>query len=228
MGVLLRPRGLRDRVASGRFAAPGALALAAVALAAWPAPAAAQWGAHETETTHAEEETADRPRRLPFIGLMGDVGVPDGLMASLVVRPIEYLRLYGGAGGNTSSPGIRGGLSVLPLGAGPSLNLEVGHYLDGEANGLVRTFVGGLGRFADYVNRLDYTFANAHLGLDLGRRDFTFFIHGGFTFVRARLKDVTPPPELSPTGKTSITFHEDPIIKMFTPSVKLGFIVYLQ
>ena len=62
----------------------------------------------------------------------------------------------------------------------------------------------------------------------MGKRDFTFFIHGGFTFLRARLRDVTPPPELtSPTSKTQVTFHEDPIIRMFTPSVKLGFIVYL-
>jgi hypothetical protein len=218
MGVMMQPRGL-----------PSGIALVVAAALCWPAAALAQVGGADEEGNVAAEAGEAPPARLPAVGLMADVGLPDGLMGSLVVRPIPYLRLYGGAGANSSSPGVRGGLSVLPLGVGPSLNLEVGHYLAGEANGLVRTFVRGLGRFADYVNRLDYTFANAHLGLDIGRRDFTFFIHGGFTFLRARLKDVTVPPELtSNTGKTSITFHEDPIIKMFTPSVKLGFIFYLQ
>jgi hypothetical protein len=218
MGVMMRPRGLGYGVA-----------LVAAAALCWPAAASAQWGDADAESNVQSEAREGESRRLPAVGLMADVGLPDGIMGSLVVRPIPYLRLYGGAGGNTASPGVRGGLSVLPLGVGPSLNLEVGHYLEGDANGLVRTFVRGLGRFADYVNRLDYTFANAHLGLDIGRRDFTFFIHGGFTYLRARLKDVVVPPELaSTTGKTSITFHEDPIVKMFTPSVKLGFIFYLQ
>jgi hypothetical protein len=169
------------------------------------------------------------PPGLPVVGLMADAGLPDGFMASLAIRPVQYLRLHAGAGSNTTSPGFRAGLTVLPLGTGPSLNLEVGHYLDGDANGLVRRFVGGLGKFSTYVNRLNYTFANAHAGLDVGKKDFTFFVHGGFTFLRARLRDVQPPPDtVTSTGRTSITFNEDPIVRMFTPSMKVGLIVYLQ
>jgi hypothetical protein len=176
-----------------------------------------------------EVPAATRRPGLPVVGLMADAGLPDGFMGSLTIRPIEYLRLSVGAGTNTTSPGFRVGMSVLPLGVGPSLNLEVGHYLDGDANGIVRKAVGGLGRFATYVNRLNYTFANAHAGLDIGKQDFTFFIHGGFTYLRARLRDVTAPPDtVSSTGRTSITFREDPIVKMFTPSLKVGLIVYLQ
>jgi hypothetical protein len=168
-------------------------------------------------------------RRLPMVGLMADAGLPDGFMGSLTVRPIPYLRLHAGAGANTSSPGVRGGLTLLPLGTGPSLSVEIGHYLDGEANGLVRRSVAGLGRFASYVHRLNYTFANAHAGIDIGERGFTFFIHGGFTYLRARLRDVQAPPDtVTSTGRTSIAFREDPIIKMFTPSLKVGLIVYLQ
>ena len=181
----------------------------------------------------ADEAEIDRDdagkRRLPVVGLMADAGLPDGFMGSLTVRPIPYLRLHAGAGANTSSPGVRGGLTLLPLGTGPSLSLEVGHYLDGEANGLVRRSVAGLGRFASYVHRLNYTFANAHAGIDIGERGFTFFIHGGFTYLRARLRDVQAPPDMvTSTGRTSIAFKEDPIIKMFTPSLKVGLIVYLQ
>jgi hypothetical protein len=177
----------------------------------------------------AETPAAARRPGLPVVGLMADAGLPDGFMGSLTIRPIEYLRLHAGAGTNSSSPGFRVGMSVLPLGMGPSLNLEVGHYLDGDANGLVRVAVSGLGKFSNYVNRLNYTFANAHAGVDIGKQDFTFFVHGGFTYLHARLRDVMPPPDtVSSTGRTSITFREDPIVKMFTPSVKVGLIVYLQ
>ena len=197
-----------------------------------PLPAAAQGEqAESVEEGVLSAEVPPEPAApgLPVVGLMADAGLPDGFMGALTIRPIQYLRLHAGAGTNSTSPGFRVGMSVLPLGVGPSLNLEVGHYLDGDANGLVRKAVGGLGRFATYVNRLSYTFANAHAGLDIGKQDFTFFIHGGFTYLRARLRDVTAPPDtVTSTGRTSITFREDPIVKMFTPSVKVGLIVYLQ
>src|SRR5262245_33304652 len=86
--------------------------------------------------------------RLPAVGLMADVGLPDGVTGSLLVRPASWLRLHAGGGSNSASAGVRGGLSLVPLGSGPSLNVELGHYLDGEANGVVRTFMGGLGKFA--------------------------------------------------------------------------------
>jgi hypothetical protein len=207
------------------------LGLAAVSGIARPALAQDVYdqGVDNDGVLSTEAPAAAPHPRLPVVGLMADAGLPDGFMASLAIRPIEYVRLHAGAGTNSSSPGFRVGMSLLPLGVGPSLNLEVGHYLDGDANGLVRTAVSGLGRFASYVNRLNYTFANAHAGLDIGKQDFTFFIHGGFTYLHARLRDVMPPPDtVTSTGRTSITFREDPIVKMFTPSLKVGLIVYLQ
>jgi hypothetical protein len=205
------------------------LGLAAMSGAAAPAFAQDVYDQDVESVLSSETPAATRRPGLPVVGLMADAGLPDGFMGALTIRPIQYLRLHAGAGTNSTSPGFRVGVSVLPLGMGPSVNLEVGHYLDGEANGLVRKAVGGLGRFATYVNRLNYTFANAHAGLDIGKQDFTFFIHGGFTYLHARLRDVMAPPDtVSSTGRTSITFREDPIVKMFTPSVKVGLIVYLQ
>lgn len=207
-----------------------ALGIAAVSGLSLPASAQDFYDQDAESVLGTETPAPTRPRpSLPVVGLMADAGLPDGLMAALTVRPIPYLRLHAGAGSNTTSPGFRLGATVLPIEMGPSLNLEVGHYLDGDANGVVRKFVGGLGKFASYVNRINYTFANAHAGLDMGKQDFTFFVHGGFTFLRARLRDVQPPPDtVSSTGRTSISFREDPIIRMFTPSAKVGLIVYLQ
>ena len=36
------------------------------------------------------------PQRLPYFGIMADVGVPDGLIGSVVARPWKWLRLAGG------------------------------------------------------------------------------------------------------------------------------------
>jgi hypothetical protein len=218
----------------------GLSALGMALLATWlPRPAVAQWdvvptpqpstsGATETEESLAASHTSKPVEEgSRVIGFLADAGLPDGLMASLVVRPIPYLRLHAGGGTNTSSPGVRAGIGLLPLGAGPSFNLEVGHYFSGEANGLVSATVRGLGRFSSYVNKVAYTFANAHAGLEFGERRFTFFVHGGLTFLRATLSDVTAPETQSDTGRTSVAFNRDPIVRLLTPSAKLGFIYYL-
>ena len=188
-------------------------------------------GTPEPVLSGAVPAPARRSTRLPTIGLAADAGVPDGLMGALVVRPVSVLRLHIGAGANSSSPGVRAGVTVLPFGSGPSLSLEAGHYMAGEANGLVRLAFGGIGRFASYVGRVGYSFVNAHAGLDFGSRDLTFYVHGGMTFMRATLQDVQIPPEMSTRAdrpSTMITFREDPVLRMFTPSVKLGLIFYLQ
>jgi len=169
--------------------------------------------------------------RLSVIGLGVDAGVPDGVMGSLVLRPVDFLRLHVGAGSNTASPGFRAGLSLLPFTNGPSLNLEAGHYLAGDAGGLVQTVFSGLGRFADYVGKIDYSFANAHLGFDFSVGDFTFFLHGGVTYLRATLSELDVPVDTNTragTPPTTVTFHEDPVLRMWAPSVKLGVIFFLQ
>jgi hypothetical protein len=169
--------------------------------------------------------------RLPPIGLGVDAGIPDGVIASLVLRPSEHVRLHLGAGSNTSSPGFRGGISLLPFGHGPSLSIDAGHYLAGEASGLVETFFAGLGRFSNYVGKIDYTFVNGHAGFDFALGDFTLFLHGGVTYLRANLRDVAVPADAATSvggGRTTLTFREDPVVRMWTPSAKLGLIYFLN
>jgi len=167
---------------------------------------------------------------LPPIGLQLDAGLPDGVIAALALRPVPYTRFHIGAGSNSASPGLRGGLTILPVGEGPSFNFEVGHYLAGETNVLVRSLFAGLGDFGKYVRRFSYTFVNAHAGIELGRRNVTFFVHGGFTYVRASLHDLDVPMEADPArpGRTTFIFNKDPVLKMLAPSAKLGLVVYLQ
>jgi hypothetical protein len=170
------------------------------------------------------------PNRLPPVGLQLDAGLPDGVIAALVLRPIPYTRFHLGAGTNTASPGFRGGVSILPVGEGLSFDLELGHYLAGGANTLVRSLFAGMGDFGSFVRRFSYTYVNAHAGLELGQRSFTFFVHGGFSYLRATLHDLDVPMEADPArpGRTTFTFNKDPRLKMLVPSIKLGLVIYLQ
>jgi hypothetical protein len=208
----------------------GAMKVATLsALVTWLFGLTAGMAAPLPELARTLEGSRDQDR-LPVVGLMLDAGLPDGIIGALAIRPSEVVRLHIGAGGNSAAPGVRGGLTIIPVGEGPSLNLEVGHYLAGDTNTLVGALFAGLGDFGSYVRRFSYTFANAHAGLELGGRNFTFFIHGGFTYLRATLHDVQAEPERDPArpGRTTLTFTKDPILKMFAPSAKLGMVVYLQ
>jgi len=186
-------------------------------------------------TAHAVEPTtitgapaAPAPKTLPAVGVMADVGLPDGAGASLVYRPMKWLRVTGGGTYNMISSGVRAGASLLPFGWGPSLTVEGGHYFDGDANGLIRKFAGSSYQSNAVLERVGYDYANAHLGLDLGYRRVTFFIHAGMSFIRASVHNIDQAIQSdSGSSSTTVAVKQDPIIRAFTPSAKLGLIVYL-
>lgn len=166
----------------------------------------------------------------PVLGVSGDVGTPDGLIAALVLRPAAPLRLHVGGGTNSATGGFRGGLSILPFGAGPSLSLEGGHYSAADTNGLVRGFVGAFGKAATLFNRMSYTYFNAHLGLDFGSRYVTFYLHGGVSYVLAHLYNVNQALDdmiKDPEARTRVTLDADPTIRALIPSIKAGLILFL-
>jgi hypothetical protein len=171
-----------------------------------------------------------RPRRLPLFGVMVDVGVPDGLIGSLTIRPRRWVRASAGGGSNGISSGWRAGVTLLPFGAGPSASFEYGGYQDGDANALAKTF--GFGS-SPVLQRVGYQYMNAHLGLDFGTRRFVFFLHGGVTMLRGQIHNLdalipSPPAgDASATGTTEVTVRRDPNAKAVGPSLKLGLIVYV-
>jgi hypothetical protein len=166
--------------------------------------------------------------RLPLLGVMADVGVPDGLMGSLVVRPLKWVRAAGGGGTNSISRGWRTGVTLLPFGAGPSVSLEYGQYQDGDANGLAKTFLGKGFDGSPTLERVGYEFMNAHLGLDFGSRNVVFFIHGGVTMLRGQIHNLDAATrDAGATGTTEVVVRQDPHFKAVGPSVKLGLLVYV-
>jgi len=170
---------------------------------------------------------------LPAVGMMVDAGLPDGMNAALVYRPTDWLRTHAGGSYNMISYGVRGGIALIPFGSGPSAILEAGHYFDGNANGLARKIAGAGFQNNALLEKIGYDYANAHLGLDLGKRRVTFYIHGGMSYFRATVHnlDTVVQNEAAANGgdtaSTTVSIKKDPIIRAWTPSAKIGLIVYL-
>jgi hypothetical protein len=173
------------------------------------------------------------PARLPIFGLMADVGVPDGLIGSLTVRPWSWVRVAGGGGHNGISGGWRTGITLLPFGAGPSASFEYGQYQEGNANPLAKKIIGGSFDGSPLLQRVGYDYMNLHLGLDFGSRRFVLFLHGGMSILRGHIRNVdaairgATAHDASAAGTTEVTVRQDPSVKAVGSSIKLGFILYI-
>jgi hypothetical protein len=197
---------------------------ALLGMAAVSAPASVR---AQDQNTIESALAAKRAERWPVVGVMADVGLPDGAIGSLVVRPWQWFRVYGGGGSNSVSKGWRGGFSLLPFGAGPSVSLEYGHYADGNANGLVRRMASGGFKDSPLLDKVGYDYANAHVGLDFGGKHAIFFVHGGVSMVWAQLHNLND--ALGSSGSsTVVTVSQDPKIKVTGSSLKVGLIIFLM
>jgi hypothetical protein len=171
--------------------------------------------------------------RLPIFGLMADVGVPDGLIGALAIRPWSWVRLNGGGGTNSISGGWRAGITFLPFTAGPSASFEYGRYQDGNANPLAKKIIGSGFDGSPLLERVGYEYMNAHLGLDFGSRRVVFFVHGGVTVIRGQIHNVdtairqSAPQNTTTSGTTEVVVPQEPTVKAVGSSFKLGLIVYI-
>ena len=177
---------------------------------------------------------------LPWLGLMTDVGVPDGMQASIVLRPERWLRASVSGGYNLISKGVGGGLTILPFGRGPSLLVVGGHYFDGDANAAAAKLAGpafSSSTFAQndsaLIQRVGYDYANLHLGLDFGYERVTFFIHAGMSYVQGKVHNIETIVQRNPSidgvdaNGLEVAIKGDPTVKYIGPSAKIGLIVYL-
>ncbi len=187
-------------------------------------------GAVEAAVGDPARGSPDREGPPAVLGLMLDAGVPDGATAAMALGPTPWLRVHAGGGTNTVSAGVRGGLTLMIPGVvSPSLNVDVGYYRDGRATALVRSFAGGDGALKPLFERLGYTYVNLQLGLELGRGPVQFFVHGGLSHLTATLHNATE--ALAASGardpSTTVVVREDPLVRVWAPSVKLGLLVML-
>jgi hypothetical protein len=133
---------------------------------------------------------------------------------------------------------VRVGVTLLPFGRGPSGTLEAGHFFEGNASAAAAQFFGaGISEsfLSPTFQRVGYDFVNAHVGLDLGYKRATFYIHGGMSYLRG----VVPKENLNSTFNTApsidgqdanglqVVFKQDASVRAIVPSAKIGLIVYL-
>jgi len=163
------------------------------------------------------------------IGVQIDAGVPDGANGSIVYRPFAHLRLHAGGSYNGVSPGVRGGLSLIAFDYGitPSLTVEAGHFFAGDANPMVERFTGQEAN-DPALSEISYDYANAHLGLEFGKSVVTFYVRAGMSYIRSQVRHLNESFGQSSFGDSGITveFREDPVVRVITPTARLGFIVY--
>jgi hypothetical protein len=205
-------------------APPGSRGTPAPSAAAAEAPAPAR-AAQSMSLVMARAETAPAT---PWVGAMADLGLPDGATLSLVVRPIRSIRAHAGLSHNMISLGERVGVTWVPLSwwASPTLSVEYGHYADGNANPLVRMVSGDPSFSSAVLDRVGYDYANAHVGLELGRRWFTFYVHAGMSRITGAVHNLSA-ETMSDSGTATVSFGKDPTVRLWTVSARIGFIVYL-
>jgi hypothetical protein len=159
----------------------------------------------------------------PMLGVTVDAGVPDGAAASIVIRPVSRIRLHGGMTHNAVSAGVRGGitLSALRRWFSPTLSFDYGRYGEGDANPVIQKVSGDSMFHSAMLEQIGYRYANAHVGLEFGRKRATFYLHAGASRVTGTLHN------LSQTGDgVSVTFTEDPRVAITTVSARIGLVLY--
>lgn len=204
-----------------------------IPVAAPSVPAAAS-PREEVAVVETEPLTAPAPRSRRLIGVMTDLGVPDGANLGLVVRPAAWLHLHAAGGTNSVSLGFRGGATAIPhwfWHFGPSLTVEAGYCRVGNVNQVLRTFFQVPAWMKDYVQQAGYAYYNAHLGIEFGRGNVTGFIHAGGSYVDGTVR--TPNAVSVATGTNSpaanppqVILGQDATVRVYTPSAKVGLIVY--
>ena len=160
---------------------------------------------------------------LPRVGVMGDLGVPDGGVVSLVVRPVRAVRLHAGVGSDLVTTGMRAGVTLVPLSwwCSPSLSVDVGRYPEGDANGVARIVTQDPTYSSPMLDKVGYDYVDVHVGLELGRTWGTFYLHGGASRTSGALHGLSDPGG-------AVTFVDDPRVTLWSPSVRIGLIVYVM
>lgn len=174
-------------------------------------------------SSHAE---AEKNRRF---GVMVDAGVPDGATGSLVFRPWSWLRVHAGGGHNMVSPGVRGGITLAPLSGSATLtaNLDGGRYFGGDANPLARMLSGDETIDVAALRDVGYDYVNLHAGFEWGRQYATFYVHAGMSYIHGAMKNGSESfSDIDPS--TTFQFKGDPKVTIWSPSLRLGLIVYFM
>jgi hypothetical protein len=157
-------------------------------------------------------------RRQPWLGAQLDVGFPDGVGASAMVMPTDWLRVQVGGSWNGASRGLRAGLVALPFpsffqSVRPTVSIEGGYAFDTTSQWLIDLAQDPALKAA--LAKVSVLHATGQLGLEFGSKYFSFFLRGGLSYVDVQLA--------SYQGESAAL--EGLALHGLFPSGKLGFLV---
>ena len=163
------------------------------------------------------------------VGLMTDVGVPDGATLSLVVRPIAPLRVHVGASHNLVGPGVRAGLTLAPIPwwCSPTLSASAGYFPERDANGVARMISGDPTYSSPLLERFGYAYVEAHAGFAFGRRHATLYVEGGLARVVGNVRNLAELATGDADAMASVSYIEDPNVTVTTVSARIGLVIYI-
>jgi hypothetical protein len=164
-----------------------------------------------------------------MLGLSLDAGLPNGASATLLYRPLKFLRLGGGFLYNYIGYGALASVSIQPhYWIAPSLSLEAGHYFDSNALDKVARFTSVSDNVRPLLEQVGYTFVNAQVGLELGAPStFVFFVRGGLSRVWLGINNAQAAVQASSgTSGTQLSYVANPSVRLGIPCVKAGFMFY--
>jgi hypothetical protein len=165
----------------------------------------------------------------PRFGLSGSLGFPDGLVASALFRPIDMLRLSAGGSWNYFGFGLLAGVDVKPFQwpIAPTLGVEAGHYFDADLTWLAAQDAGVPPELEPLLEKVGYSFASAHLGVEVGSsRRFVFFARAGLSYLWTTVNGAGEAVSGAGAGTVKVRI-EDPEFRATIPSVKAGIIIFL-
>jgi hypothetical protein len=166
----------------------------------------------------------------PLFGVSTDVGVPDGAMASVVVRPLSFLRAHAGAGYNAISTGFRAGATLsLPFWFSPTASISYGMYPEGDANPIARRISGDPDMHNPMLEKIGYSFTDGYVGLQFGRKRVSFQIEAGYSRIEGKVRNLDAMSGDEPDdSQTTVSINQDPNVVVWSLSARVGLTVYVK
>jgi hypothetical protein len=162
-------------------------------------------------------------------GAMMDAGAPEGLGASVLMRPWRWVRVHAGAAKNSLGFGVRGGLSFTPLELfiSPTLDFEGSHYFNADYDELLTQLRGEPTTTATGIRDMGYSSVSTRLGLEFSpSRYVTLFGGVGLSWWFIRVDDVKS--FIRDAEENSDITAEPLDLRLTSPALKLGLIVYFN
>jgi len=214
--------------AAGTAAGAAAGTAAGTATAAGAAPATAAKLPVSTSTPADEGNGSGKPDGPPLLGVMLDGGFPDGIGASVLVRPIWFARFHAGGTYNFLGPGLRTGVTLVPFHFPivPTASFEYGHAFQADAGRLASLFGRLSATEKTLLKKVGYDYLSLQVGIETGSQTgFVWFTRAGVSWVWTRARNFQQ--AVQPTVPAGVTVTStDPKIRVLTPSINTGFNLY--